>query len=184
MAFYIKKTSGEKEIFDLRKFRSSLRQAGANDKVINIIIHEIERLRPKSTKAIHGIAFTILQEQEPHIAARYNLRRALTELGPAGFPFEQFVAQILRHLGYETETDVIVPGACVEHENDVIAKKDNEHIMLECKFHHQIGLKVDVKVTLYVKRALKTYKKKIHLIRHGFLPTPNLLQKQSPMLTA
>ncbi len=160
MAFYIKKSSGEKEIFDLHKFRTSLHQAGAKDKLIETIIHEIERLRPRSTKAIHAIAFTILQEQEPHIAARYNLRRALTELGPAGFPFEQFVAQIFKHLGYTTKTDIIVQGACVEHEIDVIAEKDHQQIMVECKFHHQLGMKVDVKVALYVRARFEDIQKK------------------------
>jgi len=160
MTFYIKKTSGEKELFDLRKFRSSLRHTGANDILIDNVIHEIERLRPKSTKAIHAITYTILQEQEPHLAARYNLRRAITDLGPAGFSFEQFVAQILTHLGYTTTTNAIVPGICVEHEVDVIAKKNNEHIMLECKFHHRIGLKVDVRVALYVQARFQDIQKK------------------------
>ena len=160
MTFYIKKTSGEKELFDLHKFRSSLHNVGANDRLIDTIIHEIERLRPKSTKAIHAIAFTILQEQEPHLAARYNLRRALAELGPTGFSFEQFVAKILTHQGYTTQTDVIVPGACVEHEVDVIATKDNEYIMVECKFHHQMGLKVDVQVALYVQARFEDVQKK------------------------
>lgn len=160
MAFYIKKTSGEKEIFDLHKFRTSLHQVGAQDQLIETIIHELERLRPKSTKAIHAIAFTILQEQEPHIAARYNLRRALTELGPAGFHFEQFVAHILKRLGYTTTTNVIVQGACVEHEIDVIGEKDNQKTMIECKFHHQLGLKVDVKVALYVQARFEDIQKK------------------------
>lgn len=160
MTFYIRKTSGEKELFDLHKFRSSLRHIGAKEKLIDTIIDEIERLRPKSTKAIHAIAFTILQEQEPHLAARYNLRRALAELGPAGFSFEQFVAKILAHQGYTTQTNVIVQGACVEHEVDVVATKDNEHVMVECKFHHQMGLKVDVKVTLYVQARFEDIQKK------------------------
>ncbi len=160
MPFYIRKASGEKELFDLHKFRLSLRQAGANEALIDSIIDEIERLRPKNTKSIHGIAFSLLQGQEPNIAARYNLRRAITELGPAGFHFEQFVAQILIHQGYTTETDVIVPGVCVEHEVDVVAKKGNEHIMLECKFHHQIGLKVDVKVVLYVQARFEDIQKR------------------------
>lgn len=151
MAFYIKKTSGEKELFNVNKFRQSLRQAGANNALINTIEKEVERIHPKSTKAVHAIAFTILQEQEPHLAARYNLRRAIMELGPAGFPFEQFVAHILNNLGYATKTDVIVPGKCVEHEIDVIAEKEGKRTMVECKFHHSLGLKVDVKVTLYVQ---------------------------------
>lgn len=160
MTFYIKKTSGEKETFSLRKLRASLRQVGADDKLIDTIVHEIERLHPKSTKAIHAIAFSLLQKQEPHIAARYNLRRALMELGPAGFSFEQFIARTLTHLGYSTTTNVVVPGACVEHEVDIIAEKDNQQTIVECKFHHRLGLKIDVKVTLYVQARFEDIQRK------------------------
>jgi Holliday junction resolvase len=159
MAFYITKSSGEKELFDLHKFRASLHQAGAREPLIETIIHEIKRIHPKTTKAIHAIAFTLLQEQEAHIAARYNLRRAIIELGPAGFSFEQFVAQILKSEGYSTQTDVIVPGSCVEHEVDVIAQKDDAKIMVECKFHHSMGVKVDVKVVLYVQARFEDIQK-------------------------
>jgi hypothetical protein len=45
----------------------------------------------------------------------------------------------------------MVPGRCVEHELDMIAVRDDEHLAAECKFHNNSGLKSDIKVALYVQ---------------------------------
>jgi hypothetical protein len=73
------------------------------------------------------------------------------ELGPSGFPFEKFVAEVLREKGFETLTDQKVRGKLVEHEIDVVAWNDEKLIMVEAKFHNQLGVKTDLKVILYVK---------------------------------
>jgi hypothetical protein len=49
---------------------------------------------------------------------------------------------------------------CVTHEVDVTAQKDNRHIMVECKFHNQPGVKSDVKVALYVQARFEDVAKK------------------------
>ena len=72
-------------------------------------------------------------------------------LGPTGFPFEQFVAEIFKAEAYSTITDQIVQGKCVEHEIDVVAWKEKELIMVEAKFHTDFNLKSDLKIVLYVK---------------------------------
>ena len=77
------------------------------------------------------------------------------ELGPSGFPFEKFIAEILRGKGYTTQTGVMVQGKCVKHEIDVIAEKDNEHFMIECKYHNHPGTICDVKVPLYIYSRFK-----------------------------
>lgn len=73
------------------------------------------------------------------------------ELGPSGFPFEQFVGVLLNQQGYRTQVGVIVKGHCVNHEVDVIAEKDNHHFMIECKFHNRQGYICDVKIPLYIQ---------------------------------
>ncbi len=151
MPFFIRKASGKKEEFKIKKFRLSLRKAGADSKMINEVVSEIKKQKPKSTKEIHKLAIQILQEQAPHIAARYNLKQALMELGPTGYPFEQFVAHIFEAMGYKADTNVVVNGKCVDHEVDIIAEKADKHFMIECKFHNRPGLKSDVKVTLYIQ---------------------------------
>jgi len=149
--FYIRKTSGEKQRFDLHKFRRSLFKAGASEKDIESIIRTITKEKPQSTNRIHEITTELLQKKNPPVADRYNLKRGLMELGPDGYPFEQFVAQLFQALDYTVKTNRIIPGACVDHEVDIIIRKKNHHYMVECKFHNRVGLKSDVKVILYVQ---------------------------------
>lgn len=150
---YIQKVSGERELFSLKKFTESLRKAGADDALIAEITDTIQQQLDtiKSTKQLYGMALNYLQNKNPVIACRYNLKKALFLLGPTGFPFEQFVARIFMHQGFEVVSDQIIQGKCVEHEIDVIATKNKQRAFVECKFHQASGLKVDVTVSLYVK---------------------------------
>lgn len=148
--YKIRKASGKIEEFSKEKFERSLRRAGASKQVIQAITEEIERIKPKSTRELHRIAQYLLTRQELPVAGRYNLKRALMALGPAGYPFEEYIAQVFNNLGYKTEVGAHIQGKCVEHEIDVIMQKENIYRMVECKFHNGPGLKSDVKVTLYV----------------------------------
>jgi hypothetical protein len=85
------------------------------------------------------------------LAVKYSLRRALSELGPDGFPFEKYVARIFEAWGYESLTDQMVLGGCVAHEVDVVAWNKEKLVMVEAKFHNELGMKSDLKVALYVK---------------------------------
>lgn len=152
MAFYITKYSGEKELFNIHKFRRSLKRAGASPAIIEELMQELQKNPSiRSTHDIYAFAFNRLKEHSPALAARYNVKKALFELGPTGFPFERFVALIFKGQGYQTETDQLVQGKCVEHEIDIVANKKKRTFMIECKFHNQQGIKSDVKVPLYVK---------------------------------
>jgi hypothetical protein len=42
-------------------------------------------------------------------------------------------------------------GHCVNHEIDIIAEKENQYLMIECKFHNQISYTCNVKIPLYIK---------------------------------
>ncbi len=151
MPFFIRKTAGYKQEFNIKKFKRSLRRVGADQKLINQIIDAIHKKKPRTTKEIHNIALAILAKKEPSIAARYNLKRALMELGPGGYLFEQFIAKLLKHQGYKVTTNPVISGACVDHEIDINAQRASKHFMIECKFHNRPGLKSDVKVTLYIQ---------------------------------
>ncbi len=148
MPFIIRKRSGKKEEFSPKKLQHSLRKAGADQQLSNQIIEKIKKEKPPSTTAIHKFITQFLEKKSPALAARYNIKRALMELGPAGYPFEQFVAQIFTAQGFKTLTNQIINGKCVTHEVDVIAIKGNKHYMIECKFHNRLGLKTNVKATL------------------------------------
>ena len=150
---YIIKSNGERELFDYKKLEESLKKIGTEDSIVKEIITEVSQdlHEGMTTREIYKKAYSILKKKQKAVSLRYSLKKAVAELGPTGFPFEKYVAEIFRSQGYETETGVIVKGKCVEHEIDVVAWKEGELIMTEAKFHTDFNLKSDLKVVLYVK---------------------------------
>ena len=103
------------------------------------------------TDDIYARAYEILQREETvPVAARYSVKRAVFALGPSGFPFEQFIAEILRAHGWRTSTGVALTGRCAPHEVDVLAEKNGKRVGIEAKFHNDPGGKTDIKDALYV----------------------------------
>lgn len=148
----IVKASGEQHLFSEDKLQNSLARSGADPDFIAGIIDTVKQeLYPGiSTKEIYNRAFAMLKGKKSIFASKYKLKRAIYELGPTGFPFERFVGSLLHYSGYAVEVGKIVQGKCVSHEVDVIAKKDSEHIIAECKFHGDRKNNCDVKIPLYI----------------------------------
>lgn len=149
----IVKADGSVERFDITKLESSLRRVGASPQAIERVCETISRTigTGARTHDIYRRAFALLKKEERTTAARYSLRRALFELGPTGHPFEDFVAELFRLEGWEVEWRKMVRGKCVSHELDIYAKKGNEYLAAELKYHNDPGYKTDVKTALYVK---------------------------------
>ena len=150
---YIIKADGTKEAFDQTKLERSLTHAQASPAIIaRIIDHLKDEIKTTTTTAeLYKHAFFLLHKFEKHAALKYSLRRAIMDLGPTGFPFEKYVARIFQDRGYTVLTDQVVRGGCVEHEVDIVAWNDAKLIMVEAKFHNELGVKTDLKVALYVK---------------------------------
>lgn len=150
---WIIKASGEKQQFSPDKLRMSLKRAGAAKQVIDEIVDHIEQELHDgmTTKEIYKHAFTLLKKNTRGVALKYSLRQAMLELGPSGFPFEQFLGELLKTQGYKVQVGGILQGKCVDHEVDVLAEKNDEHIFVEAKYHNQRGYKTDLKVALYVQ---------------------------------
>ncbi|WP_053992857.1 ATP cone domain-containing protein [Mangrovimonas sp. TPBH4] len=148
----ITKSSGERVSFSIPKLKASLKRVGAGDVVINQIIDKVrdELYQGISTREIYNRAFALLKKKNRYLASKYKLKRAIYELGPTGYPFEQFVAAILKYSGYDTEVGQILQGKCVPHEIDVIAHKNSETTIVECKFHSEQGQNCNVKIPLYI----------------------------------
>jgi len=149
---HIIKASGEKVIFSKEKVVNSIRKVGADEKEVQEILEHLkgELYEGISTKTIYNRAFNLLKKRNSLSASKYKLKKAIYELGPTGFPFEHFIAAILKYSGYKVEVGKILQGKCVTHEVDVIAKKDNKTIWIECKFHNKQGQICNVKAPLYV----------------------------------
>ena len=152
---FVKKASGEIEPFNPEKVINSLKRVGANKSEIKEVLKVLyKNLYPKiTTKEIYAIVFNTLRglnKKGGTVANKYSLKKAIAQLGPTGYPFEKFFAGLLTELKFKTQTNVIIPGKCVNHEIDILAKKNNKTIFIEAKFHKKQGYKTDIKTALYV----------------------------------
>ncbi len=147
----ITKVDGTTEPFDRRKLIHSLHRSGASAEIINDIVAHVESeiTAEASTNDIYRHARSLLKKTHKTVAVRYSLRRALFNLGPTGFPFEDFLGKMFQAQGYETKVGVILQGKCVEHEIDLVAYKNDHCFIAEAKFHSDPGTKSDLQVALY-----------------------------------
>ncbi|HXH19156.1 MAG TPA: restriction endonuclease [Chitinophagales bacterium] len=159
---FVTKASGQKAPFREEKLKRSLLHSGASEEAAEAVIDEVKgRLYAGiSTKKIYQTAFRLLKKFAGATAARYRLKQALMELGPSGYPFERYVAELLKFQGYRVKVGVTVQGYCVNHEVDIVAEKDDRHFMVECKFHNRQGYYSDVKVPLYIDSRFRDVEKK------------------------
>jgi hypothetical protein len=165
----VQKFSGELIEFDENKLRKSMLKSGAEAEHVEEILAAIKPILYDGipTKKIYRIAFNLLKRKSSALAARYHLKKSLQELGPDGFLFEQFLAQLFQRNGYQVYTNLFLQGACLNHETDLILFKENQNTLVECKFssHDKV---MDVKIPMYI---LSRYK--------DLLANPHKIQEQN-----
>lgn len=170
MAITILKASGEPEEFDREKLASSLVRSGSPADLAEDIAEEVAKkvLPSMKTKEIYRMAKKMLKQYNLAAGMRYSLKKAISVLGPSGYPFEQYIARILKGHGYSAEVGRVVNGYCVRHEVDVLAKDGDKHFVIECKYHSDGGKATDVKVALYIHSRFNDIKKAFELTpEHG-----------------
>ena len=145
------KSAGNREKFNKDKLCNSLKKAGAPPDLAKKVCDLTEKniSAGESTAKIFRTALDYLIKEDLNLAASYSLRRAIGELGPAGFLFEQYVEIILQAYGYETKRNIMIRGACVEHEIDISAKKGGTHYLVEAKYRNEPGIKTHIDVVMY-----------------------------------
>lgn len=148
----IVKASGQQEPFQKRKLIASLVRTGASHEVASQITDTVEKSisHGSSTSQIYRHAKKLLKKHSNVCGMKYSLKKALSSLGPSGYPFEKYFARVLEHYGYVAETNRIVQGRCVSHEVDIVAEKEDNQSVIECKYHSDGGKATDVKIALYV----------------------------------
>ena len=176
----VKKYSGDLELFSIEKLKSSLQVCGVSKTDIDGVLKAIEpRLYDGiSSNKIHKMVFPLLKKKDRVQASKYNLKRAIFDLGPTGCPFERMVGALLNHRGYKTEIGVVLKGECITHEIDVLAEKDGNVYAIECKFHSKPDYSSNVRIPLYInsrfldvqKQWNSNTKNKTHL-KQGWLVT-------------
>lgn len=150
---FIVKGDGTREQFAIEKLQHSLNRTGAPQDVIERVAAKVASSIKEGagTTDIYRTAFHMLRKEERTLAAKYSMRRAILDMGPTGFPFEDYFCALMRAKGYHASVRQTLHGRCSEHEVDVLLKKDGVTIGAELKFHNVPGFKTDLKTALYVR---------------------------------
>lgn len=146
------KRNGQKEVFNEEKFCNNLINIGLDKENSLKICQRIIRKIPQEIKSSNLFKLTLNELRKINIAlaTKYNLKQAFYRLGPAGYSFERYIGKILAHYGFETFINIWLEGKCLSYEIDVLAIKNKEKYIIECKYHRTIGIKSDLKVVLYI----------------------------------
>ena len=149
----IVKGDGSRETFKIEKLEQSMRRSGASkEAVAKVAARVVRTIRDgMSTTDIYRSAFKELKKEEKTLAARYSMRRAILDMGPTGFPFEDYFCALMKARGYRAQVRQMLQGRCTKHEVDVVLAKDGVSIGAELKFHNTTGFKTDLKTALYVR---------------------------------
>lgn len=176
----ITKANGEKVQFNKSEYQASLQRVGLSISETKDICNQIyQDLYPEiSSRNIYLKTQKILKQKSNVFSARYSLKKAIMNLGPTGFFFERYMASVLNSYGYKTKYDQILKGKCTNHEVDIVAEKDGQKFMIECKYHNQPGLRSDLHVALYTYARFLDLKD-IHKFTTPFLITNTLCTSQA-----
>ncbi len=151
----MKKASGETEQYDPNKVIRSCVNAGLSEGEARRVEEEARRslYGGITTKEIYAHVRSALERVKREASIRYGLKKAIMRLGPAGFTFETYFAEILKNCGYVAQLRRKIRGACVTHEIDVVAEQTADNgltrTLVECKYHNAPGIFTGLKEALY-----------------------------------
>jgi len=165
---FVINAAGEKEPFSYKKVYRSVRRPGASGKLAQKVSDIIakEAYSGIKTSEIAERIRELLKREIPQAALKFNLKEAMRRLGPTGFPFEKYVAEILKSLGYRIKINQFLPGYCLSsYEIDFVAEKDKIVYVGECKYRQLFGDRVH-----YVY-ALANYARFLDLLNGQYFKT-------------
>lgn len=145
------KRNGTREPFSEEKVFHSMKRAGVPEDLKNEAMNEVKKNLHGdiTTEQIYQSILNFLEPRDRKSSLRFNLRQSIFDLGPTGYPFEQYLARIFRSQGYEVEVGNTMQGDCVTHEIDLLLMKDNTRQIVEAKFHNSHNTKSDIQTALY-----------------------------------
>ncbi len=146
------KWDGRSEEFDPNKIVRTLTRMGAPQAVAEEIAYDLEERVEEgmTTKEIYDMAVTELETHKEVVEFRRDLRDGLARIG-SGFIFEDYVRLLLEEFGYKVSGNVVIQGACIDHEVDSIAEKDGEMVYVEMKHHSVLERYCPFEVSLAAK---------------------------------
>ncbi|HLV45477.1 MAG TPA: restriction endonuclease [Flavobacterium sp.] len=147
----VKKQDGELTPFNATSLRKSLLQSGASETEADLVYEKVtqDMYDGIGTKELYGRAFAELKKVRRSFAARYSLKAAIKQLGPEGYHFEKWIAKIFQKQGMDAVTSQTLQGCAVTHEVDVLAAKNDELWICECKFRNDDSAKIGVTTPMY-----------------------------------
>ena len=160
------KSTCDIEPFSEEKVLASTKRAHIPESLQNQILQHVKSKlydNIQSSEIYRHIMEFLGTSSFPYSRAKYSLKQGVMDLGPTGYPFEDFVAEVLNVQGYQTQTRQVLNGKCVKHEIDIIAQKDGKKSMIECKFHNSMGNHTQVHVSLYTKARFDDLKDALKL---------------------
>ncbi|MBI5860518.1 MAG: restriction endonuclease [Nitrosarchaeum sp.] len=153
-SFFIFKADGSKVKFNPNKILSTCMRAGANRKTAQRILKKVRSdvYRDMGTSDIYKLVLQAISEERDGMGLRqrYQLKDAIMRLGPSGFAFENYVADLLKYYDLQVfGIRINVKGKCALHEIDLIGMSNSGQFMIECKHNSQRGTYIGLKVALY-----------------------------------
>ncbi len=158
------KRDGRFESFSPEKIVKTLKRSGFLEAEAREIAEEVSReaFDGIKTHQLLKIVKRKIRQRKPGLVNRYDLKRALFSLGPAGYPFEDFLSRLYLRLGYQVKVRQLVKGKCAIHEIDLVLEGRGGKAMVEAKFRSNGKGKVEI------KEALCTFARLIDLKEVGF----------------
>lgn len=145
------KSTGEKQVFSWNKVYHSVKRVGGSSDFAKQIADKVqEEVQPGwTTLQISQRVRVLLKSKKPSSAIKFNLFWAMTQLGPTGFPFQEYIARIFEAQGFKVKIEKWARGKCVRHAVDFIADNGRTIYIGECKYHNTRGVKTNVGVILH-----------------------------------
>jgi len=159
---YAINSAGDKEIFSPQKVYNSARRVGASKELAAKVAEAVkkEAYDGIKTSEIFKMVKKLLGRQFPRGALKFNLKEAMRKLGPTGFPFEKFIGEILKRLGFEVKINQQIPGFCLDdYEIDFVARREDFIYVGECKYRNLAGDKV------HIQDALANYARFLDILK-------------------
>lgn len=146
------KWDGRTEEFQAEKLVQTLTRMGAPQSIAEEIAEDIEESVEEgmTTKEVYTLAVQALETHKEIIEFRRDLKEGLARIG-TGHQFEEYVRLLLEEYGYKVSGNLVMQGACVSHEIDAIAERENETVYVEVKHHSVLERYTPFDVTLAAK---------------------------------
>ncbi len=136
LSVFVRKADGSRQLFDREKVVRTCLRMGASRKIAEEIVMRVEKQLYDGipTSKILQMILSLLHSHKPALRHLLDLKRGLS-LMDSKPEFEIFVQALLANKGFDVSPNRIVPGKCVEHEVDAIARKDDVTYFVEAKHH-------------------------------------------------